>query len=234
MIDKTYSHFSTDSFTGGSADFAHGVAGIRYSYLIELRDTGVYGFLLPVEEAIPTAEEAWAGVKVVVKETIAHAQQRSLADADPVAYTDPVVNADSGTNADPGTNPGPGTNTDPGTNADPGAMDPVAAVEDNASPSMSADIPASAISDQSLSDLVSDLSDLEMEDLYESSDSDDSVGGSVLPAGNAFNNDNSVRLEEGQINAAPVSHHASAAPDCTALLGHILLPVLTAIWRLWR
>ena len=35
---------------------------------IELRDTGLYGFILPPEQIIPTAEEAWAFHKVVFKE----------------------------------------------------------------------------------------------------------------------------------------------------------------------
>jgi len=71
------------NFTGGSADFAHGVANIRYSFLIELRDTGVYGFLLPLEEVIPTAQEAWAGLKVVVRETINHIQEEEARDTEP-------------------------------------------------------------------------------------------------------------------------------------------------------
>ena len=46
--------------SGGSKDWAFGVAGIPYSYGMELRDTGRYGFLLPPEQIIPTAEETWA------------------------------------------------------------------------------------------------------------------------------------------------------------------------------
>jgi len=46
--------------SGGSLDWALGEAGIPYSYGMELRDTGRYGFLLPPEQIIPTAEETWA------------------------------------------------------------------------------------------------------------------------------------------------------------------------------
>ena len=46
--------------SGGSMDWALGETGIPYSYGMELRDTGRYGFLLPPEQIIPTAEETWA------------------------------------------------------------------------------------------------------------------------------------------------------------------------------
>lgn len=38
-----------DPASGSSSDWAKGDAGIAYSYLIEMRDTGEYGFLLPAE-----------------------------------------------------------------------------------------------------------------------------------------------------------------------------------------
>eukprot|EP00095_Tigriopus_kingsejongensis_P005645 maker-scaffold695_size110128-snap-gene-0.17 protein:Tk05645 transcript:maker-scaffold695_size110128-snap-gene-0.17-mRNA-1 annotation:"carboxypeptidase b" len=46
--------------SGNSIDYTYGDAGIKYSYSIELRDTGVYGFLLPAEQIIPTGEEIFA------------------------------------------------------------------------------------------------------------------------------------------------------------------------------
>jgi len=55
----------SDAYGGGSADWAKAVAGIKYSYLIELRDTGIHGFQLPVEEIIPTGKESWAGVREI-------------------------------------------------------------------------------------------------------------------------------------------------------------------------
>ncbi|KAH3714705.1 carboxypeptidase B-like [Dreissena polymorpha] len=46
---------------GGSDDFAKGMAGVKYSYTLELRDNGRYGFLLPESEIIPACEELRAG-----------------------------------------------------------------------------------------------------------------------------------------------------------------------------
>jgi len=46
--------------SGSSADWAHGDQKIPFSISMELRDTGLYGFLLPADQIIPTAEETWA------------------------------------------------------------------------------------------------------------------------------------------------------------------------------
>ena len=54
--------------SGGSDDWAHGVAKIPYSYTVELRDDGRYGFVLPTSHIIPTGEETWAGVKTMLQE----------------------------------------------------------------------------------------------------------------------------------------------------------------------
>lgn len=54
-----------DAAAGGSDDWAKGVAGVKYSYTIELRDTGNYGFLLPASQIIPTGEETFEGFLVV-------------------------------------------------------------------------------------------------------------------------------------------------------------------------
>ncbi|XP_063967817.1 carboxypeptidase B-like [Lytechinus pictus] len=53
--------------SGSSVDWAYGVAGIKHSYAVELRDTGRYGFLLPANQIIPTAIETFEAVKVIVK-----------------------------------------------------------------------------------------------------------------------------------------------------------------------
>lgn len=45
--------------SGSSADYAKGVAGIPYSYVIELRDGGDHGFLLPAEQISVTGQETW-------------------------------------------------------------------------------------------------------------------------------------------------------------------------------
>lgn len=46
--------------TGASDDWARGAARIKYSYTIELRDRGSFGFILPVKYILPTAREALA------------------------------------------------------------------------------------------------------------------------------------------------------------------------------
>ncbi|XP_071439408.1 carboxypeptidase B-like [Hetaerina americana] len=53
--------------SGGADDWAKGVAGIKYSYTVELRDTGNYGFLLPASQIISTGKEIFAGVKAMAK-----------------------------------------------------------------------------------------------------------------------------------------------------------------------
>jgi murein tripeptide amidase MpaA len=48
--------------SGSSADYTYGVCGIKYSYGVELRDTGKYGFLLPADQIVPSGEETLAGI----------------------------------------------------------------------------------------------------------------------------------------------------------------------------
>lgn len=49
---------------GSSVDYALSV-GVDLSYVVELRDTGRYGFLLPPDQIIPTAEEMVAAVEAM-------------------------------------------------------------------------------------------------------------------------------------------------------------------------
>lgn len=56
--------------SGGSLDWTLGELGIPYSYGMELRDTGAYGFLLPPQQIIPTGEEVWAFHQTVAREII--------------------------------------------------------------------------------------------------------------------------------------------------------------------
>ncbi|GAB6031797.1 corticosteroid- binding protein [Chamberlinius hualienensis] len=51
--------------SGGSDDWAKGAAGIKYSYTLELRDRGRYGFLLPPNQINQTARETWEGIKAL-------------------------------------------------------------------------------------------------------------------------------------------------------------------------
>ncbi|XP_046879706.1 carboxypeptidase B [Hypomesus transpacificus] len=49
---------------GGSDDWAYDL-GVKYSFTFELRDTGRYGFLLPVSQIAPTCEETMLAVKYI-------------------------------------------------------------------------------------------------------------------------------------------------------------------------
>ena len=53
--------------SGGSDDWAKAVHKIKYTYTIELRDKGKYGFVLPARYIIPTAKEALAAVTVITE-----------------------------------------------------------------------------------------------------------------------------------------------------------------------
>ncbi|NXI37932.1 CBPA2 Carboxypeptidase, partial [Galbula dea] len=52
--------------SGGSIDWSYD-NGIKYSFALELRDTGRYGFLLPANQIIPTAQETWLGLKAIME-----------------------------------------------------------------------------------------------------------------------------------------------------------------------
>lgn len=43
--------------TGGSMDWTYGALGVKYSYALELRDKGRYGFILPASQIAPSGEE---------------------------------------------------------------------------------------------------------------------------------------------------------------------------------
>jgi len=56
--------------SGSTLDWTLGVAGIPYSYGMELRDTGMYGFILPPDQIIPTGHEVWAFHETVARQMI--------------------------------------------------------------------------------------------------------------------------------------------------------------------
>ena len=58
---------SLDAASGGSEDWTYGQLKVKYSFSVELRDKGRYGFLLPKEQIIPTGEETFEGLKALVK-----------------------------------------------------------------------------------------------------------------------------------------------------------------------
>ena len=55
---------------GSSMDWAHEKAGVRYAFLVELRDTGDFGFVLPPSEIEPSGKEMFAAVREVAKAAI--------------------------------------------------------------------------------------------------------------------------------------------------------------------
>jgi len=62
--------------SGSSADYTYSV-GVKYSYGVELRDTGRYGFLLPADQIKPSGEETLAAVLVMAEFIIENPAPRS-------------------------------------------------------------------------------------------------------------------------------------------------------------
>ena len=48
--------------SGTSTDWAYEKGGVKFSFGVELRDTGRHGFLLPPNQIIPTGEEIYAAL----------------------------------------------------------------------------------------------------------------------------------------------------------------------------
>ncbi|XP_004707874.1 carboxypeptidase A1 [Echinops telfairi] len=57
--------------SGGTIDWTY-EQGIKYSFTFELRDTGRYGFLLPASQILPTAQETWLALQVIMEHTLNH------------------------------------------------------------------------------------------------------------------------------------------------------------------
>jgi murein tripeptide amidase MpaA len=53
--------------TGSSVDYVNDVVGGDYTFTVELRDTGNYGFVLPANQILPSGEEAYAGVRYLLQ-----------------------------------------------------------------------------------------------------------------------------------------------------------------------
>lgn len=51
--------------SGGSDDWAKGTLKLKYSFTVELRDTGRHGFMLPADQILSTGQEAMAFIKVI-------------------------------------------------------------------------------------------------------------------------------------------------------------------------
>ena len=68
MLISAFYLISTDAAAGGSADWGYEIAKAKYSYTIELRDTGTYGFQLPASQLVPTATETTAALITLAKQ----------------------------------------------------------------------------------------------------------------------------------------------------------------------
>lgn len=60
------------------------MAGIKYSFELELRDRGRFGFLLPANYIQPVGEEMWSAVRVLSTHIVT---ERGLDAATTVSYT---------------------------------------------------------------------------------------------------------------------------------------------------
>ncbi|XP_022796974.1 carboxypeptidase B-like [Stylophora pistillata] len=52
--------------SGTTKDYLYGHLKVKYTFSMELRDTGRHGFLLPARLIVPTAREAFEGIKALV------------------------------------------------------------------------------------------------------------------------------------------------------------------------
>ena len=52
--------------TGGSVDYVYDVTTAEYSFTVELRDTGEFGFVLPPNQIAPSAIETFAGLRYLL------------------------------------------------------------------------------------------------------------------------------------------------------------------------
>ena len=59
-----------DLAAGGSDDWAKGVAGIRYSYTVELADRGKHGFVLPAGFIDPTGAQMFGAVSTLALDVL--------------------------------------------------------------------------------------------------------------------------------------------------------------------
>jgi hypothetical protein len=61
--------------SGSVADWGYEVLGVKFSFGVELRDQGQFGFVLPATQIIPTAEENFEAMKVFFRAAIDDAKQ---------------------------------------------------------------------------------------------------------------------------------------------------------------
>ena len=54
--------------SGGSDDWARGELGIKWVFTLELPDKGVFGFLLPPNQIVPTGRSIFHGIRAMAAE----------------------------------------------------------------------------------------------------------------------------------------------------------------------
>ena len=59
MTESTWSAWRADVASGSSVDWVKSVAGVPFTYTLELRDSGTYGFLLPAEHIDVSGRETF-------------------------------------------------------------------------------------------------------------------------------------------------------------------------------
>ena len=57
--------YFSDVASGSSIDWAYGAAEIIFSYGVELRDKGQFGFLLPPDQILPSGEETLQALRAL-------------------------------------------------------------------------------------------------------------------------------------------------------------------------
>ncbi|XP_074124006.1 carboxypeptidase A4-like isoform X2 [Sminthopsis crassicaudata] len=57
--------------SGAFIDWAY-IKGIKYTFTFEMRDTGKHGFLLPADQILPTAQETWLALEVIMEHVKDH------------------------------------------------------------------------------------------------------------------------------------------------------------------
>lgn len=71
FLDIPHTHTHTpDPTAGGSVDWAMGIEGLQLAYAFEFRDrpNGGYGFMLPGDQIVPNALEAFDGIRAMIAE----------------------------------------------------------------------------------------------------------------------------------------------------------------------
>ena len=70
ILKYVHIHIFVDPAAGASDDWYKGVLKARFTYTIELRDTGRHGFVLPADQIKPSGEELWEAQRVVLQKMV--------------------------------------------------------------------------------------------------------------------------------------------------------------------